>query len=65
MKCPICEKTFEKSKSDDLPFCSSRCREIDLGNWLTEGYSIPAVELDDEEVTELQKAVEDKYKTNE
>jgi ribosomal protein S12 methylthiotransferase len=31
MKCPICKK---KSRSDpELPFCSERCRIIDLGNW--------------------------------
>lgn len=61
MKCPICLKTFEKESSKARPFCSERCKEIDLGNWLTEGYTIPAVELDDEEVTELEKALEEKY----
>lgn len=24
-----------------MPFCSKRCQQIDLGNWLTEGYGIP------------------------
>ena len=24
-----------------MPFCSNRCRQIDLGNWLTESYSLP------------------------
>ena len=58
IKCPICKKKFKSNESTDLPFCSERCRELDLSNWLTEGYSIPAIELDDEEVTELEKAVE-------
>lgn len=57
MKCPICLKKFDPKKSEDKPFCSERCKDIDLGNWLSEGYSIPAVELDDEEVTELEKAL--------
>ena len=26
------------------PFCSSRCRDIDLGRWLKGNYSIPTVE---------------------
>ena len=57
MKCPICSKKFDPKESEDKPFCSERCKEIDLGNWLSEGYTIPAVELDDEEVTELEKAL--------
>lgn len=57
MKCPICQKKFDPSKSEDKPFCSERCKEVDLGNWLSEGYTIPAVELDDEEVTELEKVI--------
>ena len=65
MKCPICKKIFDAKKSEDKPFCSVRCREIDLGNWLTEGYTIPAIELDDEEVTELERAIEKKHQTNE
>lgn len=24
-----------------LPFCSERCRTIDLGRWLEEGYALP------------------------
>jgi hypothetical protein len=30
------------------PFCSKRCADVDLGNWLKGGYAIPAVENDDE-----------------
>ena len=39
MKCPICEKHVN---ADDLemPFCSERCRLIDLGNWASEKYVI-------------------------
>lgn len=43
MQCPTCEKEFEKSTSDALPFCSERCRLIDLGRWLDEGYGLPVV----------------------
>jgi hypothetical protein len=39
MKCPICKKPVDL-KDPDAPFCSERCREIDLGNWATEKYVI-------------------------
>jgi endogenous inhibitor of DNA gyrase (YacG/DUF329 family) len=40
MKCPICKK--EVAPGDpEFPFCSERCRLIDLGNWASERYVIP------------------------
>ncbi len=39
--CPICKK--ELDVPDDYPprpFCSARCKKIDLGNWLSEKYVI-------------------------
>ncbi len=43
MRCPICEKNFEPATSNALPFCSERCRTIDLGRWLGESYGMPAI----------------------
>jgi endogenous inhibitor of DNA gyrase (YacG/DUF329 family) len=43
MRCPTCEREFQPSESAALPFCSERCRLIDLGRWLDEGYSVPAI----------------------
>jgi uncharacterized protein len=37
--CPICKKPVKKG-SEDFPFCSDRCRTIDLGNWASEKYVI-------------------------
>ncbi len=31
-----------------MPFCSERCRQIDLGRWLDERYTIPLPDMDDE-----------------
>jgi uncharacterized protein len=43
MRCPICKK--EVAFDDpNMPFCSDRCREIDLGNWATGKYVIPGPE---------------------
>ena len=39
MKCPICGKPVKLSDPES-PFCSDRCREIDLGNWAMEKYVI-------------------------
>lgn len=39
MKCPICKKTID-SKSSDAPFCSERCRILDLANWADGKYVI-------------------------
>jgi endogenous inhibitor of DNA gyrase (YacG/DUF329 family) len=46
VRCPICKKevAFE---DPEMPFCSKRCRMIDLGNWASEKYviSTPAEEV--------------------
>jgi endogenous inhibitor of DNA gyrase (YacG/DUF329 family) len=43
MRCPTCEKEFDPALSNAKPFCSDRCRSIDLGRWLDESYSLPVV----------------------
>jgi endogenous inhibitor of DNA gyrase (YacG/DUF329 family) len=39
MKCPICAKEVPRG-SAEYPFCSERCRVIDLGNWASGKYVI-------------------------
>ena len=39
MTCPICKKEV-KLEDPEMPFCSARCREIDLGHWAMEKYVI-------------------------
>jgi endogenous inhibitor of DNA gyrase (YacG/DUF329 family) len=43
MRCPICKREFDRATSTALPFCSERCRTIDLGRWLGEEYSMPVI----------------------
>jgi endogenous inhibitor of DNA gyrase (YacG/DUF329 family) len=45
MKCPICKKEVHPGE-EEFPFCSERCRLIDLGNWATGKYSIPGERLE-------------------
>jgi uncharacterized protein len=57
MRCPVCQREFEKSTSSALPFCSERCRTIDLGRWLGESYSLPTVpEPDPDEAIDPDQA---------
>ncbi|MCT8267196.1 DNA gyrase inhibitor YacG [Afifella sp. JA880] len=37
-RCPICGKP---ASAEDAPFCSTRCREVDLNRWLGGAYRIP------------------------
>ena len=39
IRCPICKKEVTAG-SADFPFCSERCKLIDLGNWASEKYVI-------------------------
>ncbi|MGF1626570.1 MAG: DNA gyrase inhibitor YacG [Alphaproteobacteria bacterium] len=44
--CPICGKA---PAAATMPFCSARCRDVDLSRWFGERYAIPAVEPDEVE----------------
>ncbi len=40
-RCPTCGKPVDPALTSAMPFCSPRCRQIDLGRWLGEVYSLP------------------------
>ena len=40
LRCPICEEPFDPEQSPAMPFCSRRCRLLDLGRWLDEKYGM-------------------------
>lgn len=43
VKCPNCGRDVDWShQSVSRPFCSERCRLVDLGAWLSEKHAIPA-----------------------
>jgi uncharacterized protein len=48
LRCPICKKPA-KATDPDFPFCSERCRLIDLGKWASGGYVISSPVADAEE----------------
>jgi endogenous inhibitor of DNA gyrase (YacG/DUF329 family) len=43
--CPVCGKPAEQTF---LPFCSSRCRDVDLNRWFSGRYIIPAKDDEDD-----------------
>ena len=52
LRCPICKKVV-KSDDAEFPFCSDRCRTIDLGKWASGAYVIPSpVTYADEQIRE-------------
>jgi len=46
-RCPICPKATDSETSADFPFCSERCKLLDLGNWSSEKYVISEPVLDE------------------
>jgi uncharacterized protein len=57
LHCPICKKGV-KSTDLEFPFCSERCRTIDLGKWASGAYVISSPASEDEEAIE-ESAPED------
>ena len=51
MRCPICKKNVtepaDPMQRSHYPFCSERCKLIDLGRWLDGKYQIPAAPEDE------------------
>lgn len=57
VKCPHCAKSFNYKDKATRPFCSERCKMIDLGSWLGEGYNIP-VDESNLSSEELEKVID-------
>jgi endogenous inhibitor of DNA gyrase (YacG/DUF329 family) len=49
-QCPTCREPVEPRKTNPFfPFCSERCRTLDLGRWLGEAYRIAPQSADEDE----------------
>jgi uncharacterized protein len=53
LQCPICKKPV-KSADGDFPFCSERCRTIDLGKWASGEYVVSSPVSDAEDAIRSQ-----------
>ncbi len=52
LRCPSCGMLVQP-KDEDFPFCSDRCRKIDLGKWAMGVYKISSPVLDPEVLEDL------------
>ena len=53
--CPICKKPTDSEKDAEFPFCSERCRLLDLGAWASEKYVVSDPIFDEEEIPEPER----------
>lgn len=62
--CPICKKRFDIERLSDqpfFPFCSDRCKLVDLGRWIDGSYLISR-ELNEDEAEALEAIVEEQLR---
>jgi endogenous inhibitor of DNA gyrase (YacG/DUF329 family) len=55
VKCPTCEKEFNYYSSEYRPFCSEKCRMIDLGHWFKESYTVPVKKQNPEKDNDINE----------
>lgn len=53
--CPICRTSTDSTAHPDFPFCSRRCRLLDLGNWASEKYVISSPAFDESMFENLEE----------
>ena len=64
LRCPICRRTVDPA-TEDSPFCSDRCRLLDLGKWASGDYKISSPILDPDLLEELEHAEQQRHPTAE
>jgi endogenous inhibitor of DNA gyrase (YacG/DUF329 family) len=62
--CPICGTAVNSEIHAQFPFCSERCKEIDLGNWATGRYVISEPAFDEEALEKLMLLEPDEENEN-
>lgn len=60
LKCPTCKQPVGRT-AEEFPFCSERCRLIDLGKWASGQYvvSSPMQDTDDAEIQNLRDTTDE------
>ena len=54
-RCPLCKRATDSEMDKDFPFCSERCRLLDLGAWASEKYVVSDPIFDEAELDELDR----------
>jgi endogenous inhibitor of DNA gyrase (YacG/DUF329 family) len=62
MKCPTCNKEIQWQDNPFRPFCSERCKLVDLSKWVNEEFRVPGQPLPSEpsESTSNEDAAQNK-----
>ncbi|HEY2459141.1 MAG TPA: DNA gyrase inhibitor YacG [Candidatus Acidoferrum sp.] len=55
--CPICKRPTDSDRNAEFPFCSERCRLLDLGAWASEKYVVSDPIFDEEDVPEADRRI--------
>ncbi len=58
LRCPTC-RTLVLRKDPEFPFCSERCRLIDLGKWASGGYVVSTPITDPEAYEDAQRQADE------
>lgn len=53
--CPICATPVDSQSNREFPFCSERCRLLDLGAWAAGKYAVSEPVFDEEELSENER----------
>jgi uncharacterized protein len=61
-RCPICRRATDSELDKDFPFCSERCRLLDLGAWASEKYVVSDAIFDEAELDELDREADARRK---
>ena len=58
--CPICKKPTDSDSNVEFPFCSERCKLLDLGAWASEKYVISEPVIDESFPEDLDRDADDR-----
>ena len=53
LRCPTC-RTIVRAKDEHFPFCSDRCRTIDLGKWASGAYKVSTAVNDPDVLEQIE-----------
>jgi uncharacterized protein len=62
MRCPTCRKDVDPA-SKRRPFCSERCKLIDLGRWLDGAYVVPGEAVSEDDIADIAEDIDDDVAT--
>jgi endogenous inhibitor of DNA gyrase (YacG/DUF329 family) len=62
VKCPNCGRETEYQGNDFRPFCSERCKMLDLGAWIDGEYTLPVegTEMTEEDIEQIETALNER-----